>query len=95
MQTPELTFKIEIFGNLIEDLNYWHLSCGEDENDDLPYCEEKFIESLRAVRDMRAVLLEELEWYLNDCRINQVPIDLSYYRIKKQLEDSTFELIRS
>ena len=96
MQNANTTFKIEMFGNLIEELSYWHNSV-DDEGDDeeLQYCEDKFLETLRAVRDLRAVLLEDLNDYVQECKEDGIPIDIGYYRVKKQLEESTFELIRS
>jgi hypothetical protein len=95
MQTPEMTLRIEMFGNLIEELNYWHNACGDEEQDEnLQYCEDRFIDALEAVRDLRQALLEDLQGYLYECRSNSVPIDISYYRIKKQLEESTFELVK-
>lgn len=94
LQNPDMTFKIELFGNLLEELNMWHSSCDIHEEDSFEYCESKFVETLKAVRDMRLALLSDLGEYINDCKINNFPIDISLYRIKKQLEESTFELIR-
>jgi hypothetical protein len=94
MQTPELTLKIEMFGNLIEELNYWHYICDHEEGDDeLVYAEQMFIDALSSVREMREILLEDLNEYKMDCRANNTPIDISYHRIQKQLEESTFALI--
>lgn len=98
MQIASLTFKIELFGNLIEELNYWNKSCEEEsdmgEGEDLQYCEDKFLETLRSVRDMRAILLNDFTEYKLDCKTNGTPIDLSYYRIERQLKESSFELLR-
>jgi hypothetical protein len=99
MQTPEITLRIEMFGNLIEELNRWHYLCESDEiemeinNTTHEYCEQMFIDTLSAVREMREMLLEELNEYRNDCKLNQIPIDLSYVRIEKQLKESTFSLV--
>jgi hypothetical protein len=85
-----------MFGNLIEELQYWHLSVDdEDEEGDLEYCEQKFLETLRAIRDLREALLDDLNVYIEKCKADNEPIDLAYYRIKKQLDESTFDLIRS
>lgn len=93
MQTPELTLKIEMFGNLIEELNYWHYVCEHEEGEhEFEYAEQMFQDSLNAVRDLRNILLEELDEYKNHCRANGVPIDISYHRIQKQLEESTFTI---
>jgi hypothetical protein len=91
MQKPELTLKIEMFGNLIEELNYWHYVCEHEQGDqEFEYAELMFEDSLAAVREMREVLLEELNEYKMDCRATGTPIDISYFRIEKQLKESTF-----
>jgi hypothetical protein len=94
MQTPQLTFKIEMFGNLIEELNNWQRIGEEEDLMDSDYVEDRFVETLAAVRDMRNILLQELEEYIYDCKNTGTPVDLSYYRIKKQLAESTFSLYR-
>lgn len=95
MQNQGLTLRIEMFGNLIEELNYWNRACeDEDENMGLEYCEQMFVDSLDAVREMREYLLEDLNEYRRSCKVDNIPIDLSYYRIERQLKESTFALIR-
>jgi hypothetical protein len=96
MQNPEMNLRIEMFGNLIEDLNYWHSCCDNEENEDeLQYCEQMFIDTLASVKEMRQILLEDFEEYLNDCKLNEIPVDIGYWRVRKQLQESTFELIRA
>ena len=91
-----MNLRIEMFGNLVEDLNYWHACCDNEESEDeLEYCEQMFIDTLSSVKEMREILLDDFEEYLNDCKANQVPIDLGYWRVRKQLQESTFTLIRS
>ena len=95
MQKPELTLRIQMFGNLIEELNYWHYICeNEGSEHEFEYAEQMFIETLDSVREMREILLEDLNEYRNDCKLHQIPIDLGYIRVQKQLEQSTFSLIR-
>lgn len=95
MQTPALTLKIEMFGNMIEELNYWHSCCGDINygEDSLEYTESRFIEMLDAVREMREILLEDLKEYRHHCKIEDIPVDLGYCRIERQLKESTFSLI--
>lgn len=96
MQSPEMNLRIEMFGNLIEDLNYWHNCCDNEEAEqEAEYCEQKFIETLASVKEMREILLLDFEEYFNDCKLNEIPIDIGYWRIRKQLQESTFELIRT
>lgn len=95
MQTPELTFRIEMFGNMIEELNYWHHVCEHEEGEtEFEYAEQMFTDTLNAVRELREDLLEELNEYKNTCKTSNIPVDISYHRIQKQLEESTFSLIR-
>lgn len=91
-----LKFKIELFGHLIEELDYWHKSCGndEDEDDELRYCEDRFIQTLSAVREMRQILLDDLKEYFDYVGIHKETVNLGFKRIQKQLNESTFEIVR-
>jgi hypothetical protein len=93
MQTPDRNLRIEMFGNLVEELSYWQ-RCIEDEEmsgeADLDYCESRFSETLDAIREFRIILIEDLELYVKDCKANSIPVDLGYWRVKKQLYESTF-----
>lgn len=94
MQTPELTFRIEMFGNMIEELNYWHHVCEHEEGEtEFEYAEQMFTDTLNAVRELREDLLVELSDYKQYCKNNEIPVDLSYFRIEKQLKESTFALL--
>lgn len=93
MQNPSLTLKIEMFGNLIEELNYWHYVCEHEEGEaQFEYAEQMFIDTLNSVREMREILLEDLNEYKQACRTDNIPVDISYHRIEKQLKESTFAL---
>lgn len=95
MQRPELTLRIEMFGNMIEELNHWHNQCDDEGGDtELEYCEQMFTDTLHAVKELREILLEDLYEYKMDCRASGTPVDISYHRIEKQLKESTFSLIR-
>lgn len=94
MQNAGTTLRIEMFGNLIEELNYWHYVCENEEGEyQLEYAEQMFTDTLAAVKDMRDILIEELHEYKVNCRLHNEPIDISYHRIEKQLKESTFSLI--
>ena len=86
MERPQLTFKIELLGGLVEELAFW--SNLEDGGE---YAEVKFDEVLEAVREMRLVVLCDLTEYLEDVAINNEPVCLNYIRVKKELERTTFE----
>lgn len=81
-----------MFGNLVEELGYWNDQCNQEDGNELIYCEQRFEDMLVSVRGMREQLLEELYEYIRDCKENNTPIDISYWRILKQLEQSTFEI---
>lgn len=94
MQTPEMNLRIEMFGNVLEELNYWHYVCEHEEGpQEFEYAEQMFIDTLEAIRDLREVLLEDLDEYERDCKINSIPNDISYKRVQKQLKESTFALL--
>ena len=90
-----MNLRIEMFGNLVEDLNHWHSCCDNEQGEDFEYCEQMFIDTLASVREMREILLEDFEEYFNDCKANEIPVDIGYWRIRKQLEESTFSIIRT
>lgn len=92
MQNENLTMRIELFGSMVEELTYWNDVCNNEEGDALEYAESKFEDSLAAVKDFRAILIDDLYGYVADCKEFDEPIDLNYYRILKQLEQSTFEV---
>lgn len=88
MENPGLSFKIELFSNLVEELGHWAIEFNDTQ---VEYAEIKFDETLEAVREMRLILLKELEDYERNCKVNNEPIFLSYRAIKKELERHTFE----
>lgn len=90
MQTPERTDRIETFGELVLELNRWNEIT--EYGDNLSYIESKFMETLDAIREYRTYLLQDLDTYFIECKKDQIPIDLSYYRIYNQLKEATFEL---
>jgi len=95
MQRPELTLKIKMFGNLIEELNYWHYITEHEEGEqEFEYAEQMFVDTLDSVREMREILLEDLDEYKRNCELNSEPVDISYHRIQKQLKESSFSLVR-
>jgi hypothetical protein len=92
MQYPEMTLRIEMFGNLVDELKYWHKCLEDEEGDDgIEYCEERFEDVLDACKEMRLLLIDEMEEYVTNCKTNNVPIDISYWRIKIQLNETCFE----
>lgn len=87
MQNPEMNLRIEMFGNLLQDLRYWDNCLDNGETDDeLEYLEIRYDEVLEALRDFKGLLIEELTDYVEHCKKSNTPIDLSYYRIRKELE---------
>lgn len=92
MQSPGTTLRIEMFGNLVDELKYWHTCLSDEDSDDsIEYCEERFQDVLDACKEMRLLLIEELEDYVKDCNKSDIPIDISYWRIRRQLFETTFD----
>ena len=85
MEVRELTLKIELLGGLLEELAFWAEINESEESDN------KFDEVLSAVREMRSIILEELEGYMLHAKVYNEPVCLNYYRVKKELERSTFQ----
>lgn len=88
MQRHALTLKIELFGHLLEELNYW-----ASVDDDIDLAEDKFKEVLSAIKEMREILLKDIEGYLNECRTTKEPINLNYVIVFKELKRATFSHI--
>lgn len=98
MQSPGMTLKIEMFGHLVEELSYWQKCCDEEAElggEEFQYCEDEFTKVLAAIRDFRTILIEDLDIYVKNCKEDGIPIDLGYWRIKRQLEESTFSLVNN
>ncbi len=93
MQNPSLTLKIEMFGNLVDELEYWNKCCANEADSDIQmeYCENKFKDVLDACREVRDILMVELNEYVDNCKSNQIPISLDYWRIRKQLQEVSFD----
>ena len=93
MQKPEITLQIELFGNLVEELNYCSDLCDIEEEEfgqAIEETEERFYEVLAAVREMRDTLSNMMREYRNECEEFDIPIDINYHRIYKQLKETSF-----
>jgi hypothetical protein len=88
MEKPELEFKIQLLGGLLDQLNYYT----EFEDSDLEPIEQEFQEVLAALRELREVLLGELDEYFANSQANNEPIYLPYWTIRKELRESNFEV---
>jgi hypothetical protein len=88
MEKPEISFKLELLGNLILQLKYWTT---EFEDGEIELVEEEFDRTLEAVREMREVLLEELDGYFEHCKVNNEPVYLPYWTVRRELRETTFQ----
>ena len=91
MQDQEIVARIEMFGGLLLELKHWHL-CLENEEGESPleYLESRYNETLDVCREFRLLLIMELNEYVENCKRYNEPIDISFYRIKKDLEQNPF-----
>jgi hypothetical protein len=80
MSDPDLDFKIEILGHLLEELHLWSL-----EEEGVAFADKKFDETLAAVKEMKDVVLNDLEEYFRYVKANNEPTYLPYYQIRKDL----------
>lgn len=89
MQNAEMTLRIEMFGNLLMELKHWHLCLDNEEGSDetFEYLENRYEEVLDAVREFKELLLVDLNEYVSNCKENDIPIDISYYRIRKEVSE--------
>ena len=85
MDKAEITFKIELLGHLLAELQYWD---GEDM--DLAFADQKYDETLAALKEMKGIVLEELEGYFLYVRTNNEPPYLPYYQIYRDLKNAKF-----
>jgi hypothetical protein len=88
MQRPDLTFKIETLGNLVLELNHWDAVLLH--NSDIIVAEQEFDKVLDAIKEMKQIILEELDGYFQDCKLNNEPVFLPYWTIRKELRESNF-----
>lgn len=80
MSDPDLDFKIEILGHLLEELHLW-----SSEEEGVAFADKKFDETLAAVKEMKDVVLNDLEEYFRYVKANNEPTYLPYYQIRKDL----------
>jgi predicted component of type VI protein secretion system len=86
VENPTLTLKIELLGGLVQELSFW--ASLEDGGE---YGDQKFDEVLSAAQEMRVIVLDDIEEYLNDCKVNNEPVCLNYFRVRRELQACTFE----
>lgn len=91
MQDQEIVARIEMFGGLLLELKHWHLCLENEEGEEpLEYLESRYNETLDVCREFRLLLIMELNEYVENCKRDNEPIDISFYRIKKDLEQNPF-----
>lgn len=88
MQNPEMNLRIEMFGNLLQDLTHWNRCLEyEEDSDSLEYLENRYEEVRVALKEFRDLLIEELTDYVEECKRYNTPIDLGYYRVRRELQN--------
>jgi hypothetical protein len=87
MERPELSFKIMLIGNLV--LQLQHLS-EEYPDDDIEMVEDEFDKTLASLIEMKQIVLEELDEYLQHCKTTNEPVYLPYYTVHRELSTSDF-----
>jgi|GEM_PF-3834617 hypothetical protein len=85
MENPSLTLKIELLGQLLEELNYLG-----NEPEEIEFIDEEFDDVLAAATELKGVVLDELEEYFNHAKRNNEPIYLPYKIIQRDLRNAKF-----
>lgn len=85
MNKEDLTFKIEILGHLLSELEYWG-----NEDFDLVIADQRFDETLTALKEIKAIVLFDLEEYFKYARDTNEPIYLPFVQIYRELKNAKF-----
>jgi hypothetical protein len=86
MERPEINLKLEMLGNLVLQLKYFSEEFEGDE--DLKILETEYDKVLASMREMRELLIEDLDEYFEYCKANNEPIYLPYWTVRKELHSS-------
>lgn len=78
-----------MLGNLIIELKYWSEGY---EDGELDIVEEEFDKTLAALKEMRDVVLGELDGYFEHCKATNEPVYIPYWTVRKELRESTFSI---
>lgn len=85
MEKPELTFKIEMMGNLIYQLRYIQT---QFEDSGLEIVDNEFDRTMEALKEMKELVLRELDEYIEHCKANNEPVYLPYWTVRKELRQA-------
>lgn len=85
MEKPSLTLKIELLGQLLEELNYLG-----NEPDEIEFIDEEFDDVLAAAAELKTVVLTDLEEYFKYVKDNNEPVYLPYKIIQRDLRNAKF-----
>lgn len=85
MTKEDIVFKIEILGHLLEELHYW-----SEQEQDLDLADERFDEALAAVKEMREIVLTDLEDYFEYIKESGEPIYLPFVQIRRDIKNANF-----
>ncbi len=88
MERPGLSFKIELLGSLLLQLQYLSTEFNDGE---LDLVENEFTKTLESLIEMRGLVLEELDEYFEHCKVNNEPVYLPYWTVRKELRETTFQ----
>lgn len=87
MENPVITLKLEILGNLVLHLNGLARAFPDDE---LDVVDEEFDSTVETVRRLKEELLEDLDEYFRNAKINNEPVYLPYWTVRKELQNAEF-----
>lgn len=87
MENPVITLKLNLLGDLVQQLNAIAREFPDDEVDAI---DEEFDEILEVIRRLRTEILGDLDEYFRDIKANNEPIYLPYWTVRRELEETVF-----
>lgn len=87
MENPVITLKLNLLGDLVQQLNAIAREFPDDEVDAI---DEEFDEILEVIRRLRIEILGDLDEYFNDIKANNEPVYLPYWTVRRELQETVF-----
>ena len=87
MENPVITLKLNLLGDLVQQLNAIAREFPDDEVDAI---NEEFDEILEVIRRLRTEILGDLDEYFRDSKANNEPVYLPYWTVRRELEETVF-----
>ena len=87
MENPVITLKLNLLGDLVQQLNAIAREFPDDEVDAI---DEEFDEILEVIRRLRTEILGDLDEYFEHIKANNEPVYLPYWTVRRELQETVF-----